>query len=262
MAETQGQFRFLKVYGERNTGTNFVEQLVLNNMPNLVALSRRPPLDLKTEPKKFPRSIRFIVQQRIADLRRRQEIKEHINWKHAYVIVDEQRRFAHFDETFFIFIVRNPYYFISSLYRRAYDIIPKPARTKARFLRQAILLNARDNINSTATVSGPAELWSLKTQSYVKAAAEIENAVLIRYEDLVAAPDRFVVRLAEKGLALPDDYEVPRQSTKGDRLTFDDYATKAKNYDPTHDFSKQLLKYIDEQLDQRLLKDLGYERSR
>ncbi|MEO1701584.1 MAG: hypothetical protein AAFR71_05975 [Pseudomonadota bacterium] len=258
MADRHNQVKYLKVYGERNTGTNFVEQLILYNAPDLIPLSKRPPFKPKGWARQFPLAARNMAYQRIVDFRRRQEFPDHLGWKHAYTMADEQRNFAHFDETLFIFIVRNPYYFISSLYRRAYDITPRPGWSKARFVRQPILLNERDNVSWTVTVRGPGELWSIKTKSYVETASQIEQAILIRYEDLVADPDHFVRQLSEKGLTLPKDYQVPHKSTKGDRRTFDDYAKRARTYNPGKDFSRKLLDEIDEQLDAELLKQLGY----
>ncbi|MEL6819636.1 MAG: hypothetical protein AAFP80_13390 [Pseudomonadota bacterium] len=258
MSDPQSPFKFLKIYGERNTGTNFVEQLVLRNAPWLVPLGHRPDFNPRPMVRQFPKSARHMAYQRIVDLRREQEVPDHLGWKHAYAVADEQRLFSGFDSTFFIFIVRNPYYFISSLFRRPYDITPASGFFKSKFVRQPILLNERDNISWTATVSGPAELWSLKSGSYVKAAAELKNAVLVRYEDLVSAPDDFVLRLAQKGLVLPDDYELPHKSTKGDKLTFDDYAKRAQSYDPKQDFSSKSLEVIAGQLDPEIVKALDY----
>ena len=255
---TANQLRYFKVMGERNTGTNFLHQLIAGSTSGIEGLVHGSNDSVKKSTQGLPENLQYFARQRAIDILRKQEFSHNFGWKHARVDPAYLQQSPRFAETLFVFIVRNPFYFLSALFRRPYNLLPRAGDDKSRFLRSPILLNERDNICGTATLENPVRLWSIKTRSYVQTAAQIERALLIRYEDLVAQPDSILAMLAKKGAETAPNVQVPQQSTKGDNLTFGDYARKTAAYDYRSDHSASDIGFITEQLDAETLDQLGY----
>ena len=109
-------FTSLKVFGERNTGTNFLNSFLRSNT-SLKVLSGGDGhrVQLKQECQSF------IDVHGITDLLTQQLIKESLldqkslcrrqknfGWKHAKVCPDSLSKITNFKDVVFVFIIRNP----------------------------------------------------------------------------------------------------------------------------------------------------------
>jgi hypothetical protein len=84
----QQQIERIKIYGERNTGTNFMQQLTLANFETEILSSRIGirkeirELNRKLKKRKQGRVMRQVVLNQYFDFRSRKTIASDLGWKH------------------------------------------------------------------------------------------------------------------------------------------------------------------------------------
>ncbi len=277
---TNTKFKYFKVFGERNTGTNFLTSLILNNT-NLLS---RPALRDKEKKEKERTKIKLEVEKIIKILSleeffyeedsfyfrffknylkkkqtiyklikekardQRESRRSNFGWKHSAIDCEEISKNKDFDRTLFICIVRNPWRFISGLYRRPYNIIQKKPSSIKEFIISPIYINQRDNLK-VAILDNPVDLWNLKVSSYFKFKDLYPNNVkLIFYEDLIQDTYTLWNLLDQDIIKDFDNINIPSASTKGDKTTYSDYKKEVENYDPYKSLGKEITHLIKERI--------------
>ena len=248
----------VKVFGERNCGTKFLVQAFESNTEGLESLVHEDRKAAFDAVKGRPFWVRKILLERAIDDVRLREFSQNYGWKHAALRGEQLKAVATFSETLFVCIVRNPYYFVNSLYQRPYNLYAKRSRTREEFCREPIFLNARDNL-PCGIVDGPASLWSMKVRSYLEL-ADLSNLIVVRYEDVVNRFAEFFEHLRETGIQISDPVSPPGKSTKNDPMSFEDYVEKTNNFDPEEVFSQGERECLRAGLDPEVCEVLGYER--
>lgn len=270
--------RFSKVFGERNTGTNFMDELVKANCPELrhimnVRLPMRTldqdrRLDEEGNPAGYELrlrehykglALRFAIE-RYKDLANRPRQHYNFGWKHSAVSIDEMRDSTLYDKTAFVFVVRNPYQYLLSLHRRPYALLPIRPMPLARFIRHPIIPVDRDNLPDHSYLTSPLELWNLKVRSYMEAVEQCETAVLFRYEDVVVDPETVGKTLSALDIKVRNPIVPPEQATKSsDTATFDEYRKRVLTPLQAPLFNKEDTAFIRSVLDADLCETLGYD---
>jgi hypothetical protein len=199
-----------------------------------------------------------LVLERFIDQQRKNEFSSNYGWKHAAVSAPYLRSSPLFPQTLFVFIVRNPYYYLNSLFVRQGNLSPRRVGgNRKQFVRGPIIANERDNLDDIL-VDAPVVLWNKKNRSYVETTGAIDNAKLVRYEDLVQDPLGFLNWIEAAGLVLAGRLDIPQESTNRGSLVFDDYKRKALTYRPQSDFTDDEIVDIDAKMDRELARILGY----
>jgi len=244
--------RRVKIFGERNTGSGYLERLLLRNL-EIECLRGGLPSPLR---KLFPKS------ERIRDAFFRATKKRNLGWKHAFPPSREALRAAAGEATpvLFITLTKNPYAWLLSLYRRPYHA-HRVYSSFSQFLAEPWTTVAREN--APATIANPVELWNQKNASYL-ALGGYANCVLCRYEDLVDDPKGFLETLCrEQGLARYEQpFENVNEATKGtDRgTTFDDYRDYYLRERWKADLCEEDIRRINHGLDDEVMSQLRYPR--
>ena len=266
---------FFKIYGERNTGTNFLSELIRSNInleeitqhagsaetkKNLESLLTITP----TAPLHSRKLIKNIYTQRAIDADRDLNMSKELGWKHGCIDYQFLSQYSRFHETVFILLTRNPWSFLLSLFRKPYNIIPAPRQSHSfsDFLRSPILCNARDRVGGKAILDTPARLWPLKVESYHKFAKEspIQNSILFNYESVVSNPGSALNKVA--GLAKRKrrkEILIPQSSSKNDDRTFADFQKAVFTFDPMLNMSREDALFIQEIATIELLEKTGYQ---
>lgn len=256
---------YLKVFGERNTGTNFVCKLVSANS-NLISLDHssspvsidrlaRIMNDKPLLTRLMPLSRRLIFN-RLLDQERKDNFPFDFGWKHAVVDDKRLRTSPKFASTLFIFLVRNPWRFVSALHKRPYNILPNPPHNLSDFVESSFLANERDCLPSNF-VQSPVDFWNLKVKSYFSCEQKVENALVCYYENITQFPEAFLHSLRPY-CEINDTLFVPTESTKGDNKTFKDYQKEAIAYDPIEELGEKIYNKILSRLDQETLRKTPY----
>ncbi len=239
--------RWVKVFGERNTGTRAVVWMLraLNGVtpgfPNyqgrdLDALQAR----VDTQFSGFQHEM---FNDALDDVRR-SRMGAHSAWKHAAPQVDDSYAAK---GASVLFMVRDPYSWIAALYRNPYHARAPRPDTLAQFLEQPWLTMQRDNI--APILMSPMELWNEKLRAYraFAEAAPVPSTVLA-FEDFVLAPvealgaalQRFDIPV--EGLAEIPESTKKRGKTRAQRLAY--YKARAWEREVSTDAARLVNEYV------------------
>jgi hypothetical protein len=251
----------VKVFGERNTGTNFLNQLLTRNT-DLQVLghgnndnARRKLKEIRQSAvrigsaDKFSPQVNRLILNRLIDEERKLEYLDNFGWKHSRVLVDELEKSPHKSSTLFVFLVRNPWRFVSALHRRPYNLFPapRPDSNISCFIDSQFLANERDNMPSLI-VDGPVEFWNKKVKSYFDCCEVFDNAIVCYYENIVTAIDEFMAVISPV-CNVSKEIKIPIDSTKNDNKTFDQYRQEVLSYDPVKALGLDVYSKILERID-------------
>lgn len=266
---------FIKVFGERNTGTHFLIKLLRNNTD--AELLVHPDGASDETRKNFEHiitcnpditqsnpALRSIILERLIDSDRMKNIPEYYGWKHAAVSANQLKQNPKFEQTLFICLIRNPWRFVSALHRRPYNLFPKPCTDLTEFIQKPILTNARDNLTESY-LSSPVDLWNKKTDSYLQLKKSCPaNVAIAYYEDVICDVPRFLNDL-QFFCEIKSPPKIPNQSTKRDtktherdEKTFSDYKNEVEHYSPLTALGERACHLIAERIDQDVFRQTYY----
>ena len=185
-------YKFVKVFGERNTGTRaLIRMLAAQKCVRMQAIGERGALNLPQNA-----DLRAVIEETYKGKWRkiyRDALRDNEQavacptkaWKHTLPVWDpafvEKR--AHV-----AFCVRNPYSWALSLARRPYHQRGPRTSRVLDFVTQPWLTVSRDNMD--AVLRSPMELWNGKVAAYGAFMRQAEVPTrLIRFENFVADPE-------------------------------------------------------------------------
>lgn len=239
----------VKIYGERNAGTTWLERLLVRNF-DLQLLRGGLPRPLQ---RAFPRS------ERLRDGYFRLTSARNLGWKHglppAAAVLDRVGRAG--PPVVFVTISKNPYAWLLSLHRRPHHARRRHARFDD-FLAEPWETVGREN--APARFSSPVELWNRKNAAYLELAGRA-TAVHCRYEDLLRDPAGVLGALGRR-LGLPprgpfeNVVEATKRADRGRR--FDDYRAYYLEERWREELDAARLDRINAALDVPLMARLGY----
>lgn len=274
-SDSSGPLDRFKLYGERNTGTRYVERLLNANLAI-------PPLVLRL--KGEPRISNLSEVQK--DKFYQQKWGRFLGWKHACAPMAAQFETYDVDTRRILFVVtgKNPYSWLLSIWRHPYHYAQDlNSQSFNSFVRRPWVTLGRENFKScsstlssqeqltgrTATTQhprhrhpyfrDPIDLWNRKHASYT--ALPAPNVYRLRYEDLVSDPERALGPIYTR-------FNVPRKhdkfqniddSTKNTVKDFASYRDYYMNEKWKRQFDSRItLAFINRGLDKAVLRSWGY----
>ena len=202
--------RLIKVFGERNTATRAVLGMIdaasgIQGVAQDEATSEAvEPFDAMIEKVEaaYRGPWKRVYREAIKDLR-----AEHLGplgaWKHSAPVYDPVYRE---EGVGVIFMVRNPYSWITSLHRRPYHNMGRRLQSLTDFLDLPWMTVGRDNLDRI--LPSPVMLWPLKIRAYrgFEAAAKADGVACtwVRFEEFVQFPVPTLAR-ALRELNLPSE---------------------------------------------------------
>ena len=193
-----GDYKFVKVFGERNTGTRaLIQMLSAQEGVRMQPFGERGALNLPQNAEfraviegTYKGKWRKVYRDALRDDEQALACPTKA-WKHALPVWDEAYsvKRAHV-----VFCVRNPYSWALSLARRPYHQKGPRVSGVLDFVTQPWLTVSRDNM--AAVLRSPMELWNGKVAAYGAfiRAADVPTRV-IRFERFVADPEVEVRRV-------------------------------------------------------------------
>lgn len=260
-----GEVRFLKVFGERNTGTNWCEQnLEANTAVEIVTnreLQRRDAVREGMREQagggKLGKLQRAARRQRVIDDIYAAAGRDSFDWKHCAVVEERLRDHPHYASTAFVCMTKHPVWFVSSLHRRPYAALGEVPDDLAAFVARPWQTVGRENLDG-AELSSPVELWNRKVRSYFEFVARNPRAIIVKYEDLLADPDLIYRRLSEElGVPLRRRQKMVG-SNKRDELTFEEYREKYSDANMRRVIPEGVREAVERRADPELVARLGY----
>ena len=179
----------IKIYGERNTGTNYLVELLRLNLNVNVIPGIVPPSIRKLQ--------RFVPgEEIIRDLYFKLTYSQNLGWKHMLVKSAPEIKKTKLGSanTCFITLTKNPYSWLLSLYKRPYHQYYTDKPSLEEFLSKPWKTVDRDALKS---VENPIGLWNLKNASYFNLTNEFQT-IHLRYEDLLKDPIATISDIIDK----------------------------------------------------------------
>ena len=184
-----------KIMGERNTGTRYLQQLLVKNLaiPHLRLNVENGKLNKMSEVEKDA------VYERQEDF---------WGWKHACaaprLVMDARSQEA--GRILFVVTSKNPYSWLLSMWRHPYHYVGAKPATFDKFLRRPWQIVGRERFEGCGGeparhakhqrfFKSPVDMWNRKLRSFAQLAAPY--VAKVRYEDLVDDPSAVVQLLKQ-----------------------------------------------------------------
>ena len=255
----------IKVFGERNTGTNFIEGLLRDNLDIGVCpgiLPNRLQCLYKAVSNMLPYALAWHVVEHDRNRRFEARFDEHVGWKHARLPNLPKNRDCYPDGLGFIALIKDPYAWLQSLHQRPYQGKIHSTATPlsfSDFLRTPWPTVKREC--GPAEYANPVQMWNDKVASYETLHA-YGPTLILPYENIIEDIEGFLKTVCHTfGLPKSGRVEIRATSTKGD----DGRTTKEiVRYYRSREWVKNLaaddLNCINDQLDHGLRENFGYPR--
>lgn len=252
----------IKIFGERNSGTNYLEQLLHSNTDASIVPGNDIKLlrwAYKITKHILPNSAadRFVENHR--DKRANSQFAHFCGWKHAQVPYFPPSIDRYPPGLGFVSLTKNPYAWLLSLHRRPYQ---NPALTHAKisfadFLRQPWPTVGREG--RLEPYPNPIQMWNAKTASYFSL-AQYGPHLHICYETLLTRPEETIDDIINcLGLTARSApfLEVTR-STKPEAKTREDYAKRYTAETWRKALTSDDIAFVNTQLDPEVVERVGY----
>lgn len=229
----------IKIYGERNSGTNLLSNILRANFPHVKVYDGNYTKTferwLKLVTCVLPDHMRFRSREHIRNFLDVNFLTEQYSWKHKCLPSDLHLTHPNLNV---VTITKDPYSWLYSMYIRPYGSHhfgnTENKLSFSAFLREPWITQSREN--DLALYSNPVQLWNSKVKSY----SEVKNRHLhLRYEDVLVDYDASVFRL---GIFLDQILENDIVKIKRD------VKKSTKNYSDYYDFyiNKKFMRYYNE----------------
>ena len=242
----------IKIYGERNTNTNYISKLIQKNL-YVDEISGVVPEYIDKIQKNM------IGNELLRDLYFYFTYEINLGWKHSCVrSLDEISKCRIMkDEILFLTITKNPYSWLLSLYRRPYHQYGKKKSSFESFLESPWKTVARDNCNRI--LECPIELWNIKNRSYFN--LKSLNCISITTESIFANPEKIINEISDIFFVKKkmNKFSNVSESTKENGKNFSFYRDYYLNEKWKEEISQSAISIINRSIDKNLMNQFGYE---
>ena len=247
----------IKIYGERNTGTRYIDELLrlnfhvaapgMANSSSLVLLRGVVPPSIRRLQEALPgrhfvRDMYFVLD------------RGSYGWKHSVPRPPSNA------PAYFITVTKNPYSWLLSFYRRPYlRFHPAPDEASFEsFLETPWQTFGRDNLRR-ATLPSPVDLWNIKNRAYLDLADRQRYVLTTTYEQIVSDPWAFVDAICGKfEIESAGRFVNANRSTKDAGRTFADYVDYYLNERWREQLTTHSVELINGRVDEELMRAFGY----
>jgi hypothetical protein len=243
----------IKIYGERNTGTNYLQQLINKNL-NVHILQGTAPYRIRKLQKFLP------GKEWLVDLYFSQTFSKNLGWKHSLVKNTKKlNKYKITGKISFITLTKNPYSWLISLYRRPYHQYYTEKPDFETFLNSTWKTVQRENAQKV--FNNPIELWNKKNRSYIILKQDLPT-INLRYEDILRNPEEIIEQIKNKFnlYTKKDRFNNIVESTKKDQTNYFFYKKYYLNEDWRKNLSDNCIKIINKNIDKNLLEYYNYKK--
>jgi hypothetical protein len=243
----------IKIYGERNTNTNYLGELIKLN------------LDAKLIPGVVPRKMREIqtrlpAKNLLRDVYFFATFHKNLGWKHSKAKDAEVLRKSPLlkeSSVCFVTISKNPYSWLLSLHKRPYHQKYSVKPDFETFLQLPWMTVRRENVRGH--IANPIDLWNIKNRSYLQLGKI--NAINLTTENIFEDAEGVIRQIGEnfgiKHRAI--NFVNFDQSTKYESNGSDYYRDYYLKEKWKESLSKEALSIINRYVDKDLMAHFGYQ---
>jgi hypothetical protein len=245
---------FIKIYGERHTGTNYLIKLIQLNLSAQVQTGVVPQYVMKVQ-NKLPgnetvRDIYFLLT-----------FHNNFGWKHKLVKPDNllHKYLVKSNKICFVTLTRNPYSWLLSLYDKPISQYYKNKPNFETFLTTPWKTVGRET--APWTICSPVALWNIKNAAYLKLHQK-SPALNIKFEELLDDPQRILNLISDTfGYAWKTDTFINyEQSTKDPSKNYQYYHDYYLNEEWRERLSANAIAIINEQISSNVMESFCYQK--
>lgn len=243
--------KLIKIYGERNTNTNYISKLIKLNLKVKELPGVVPPCIFKMQKilpgKELIRDVYFYLTY-----------GNNLGWKHTCVkSLESLNKYRIVNSNLvFVTITKNPYSWLLSLYHRPYHQYFSVKPRFETFLQTPWKTVGRDN--TEPILKNPIELWNIKNRSFLN--LNSKNTLNITSESILENPEdiiekiscRFSIKRKSDSFV---DYERSTKDKDRDVSFYRDYYLNEKWRD---ELTGDAIAIINETIDKKLMSYFGY----
>ncbi len=253
----------LKIYGERNTGTNYLAALAELNLCAKVLPGRVADNDMLTQvTRRLSRYLPHLGRKWHEAARDRffeATFSDNLGWKHMNPNPARIGQEA-LASVRFLMVIKNPYAWLLSLHQRPYHVGVRDGSFEHFLTRRLPVMEQRENIGSDALTA--IEVWNRKVQGYIQLQDVASHAVIMRYEDFLVDEITALHTVATKlGIAIRDRHIPVSEGVKqaDTKISHSDYASYYLKERWRERLSPEALGIINSSLDQEAVKQFSYQ---
>jgi hypothetical protein len=255
--------KLIKIYAERNTGTNYLENLIRLNLDVKILKGKIPFLVYLlgyTIQKKMPNLFKnYFIYETFEDVYYKISSPNNLGWKHELITPQRIKEInAYKNPIYFVTLIKNPYSWLLSLHRNPYG--PAEINTNfEQFLAEPFKTLKREN--HPEHFENPIILWNEKNKLYMQLKSNLP-AIIIKYEDLLSDPKSAIDSISRQFnlKKRSDDFKNKTESTKGETKNFSYYQNYYLNEIWKEKLNKKSIEIINKYLDEDLLNYFGYKK--
>ena len=258
----QSDVKYVKVLGERNSGTNYLSKLVRKNFDIDLLPGTQPNVqaDLEALAQDLPKNLQHLARQMLVDVSMREIENRNLGWKHAFPdfeLLEREKETA--SRTLFLVISKEPYSWLKSFHRRPYhSLFPARYMSLSDFIRHPWIATRKENL-SPAVVPNMVALWNAKHQGWLSLTERGYQTVFVPYSDLLS---NFSAQMEAIGAIIPPRkagaYENIEDSTKKDGRSSSDFVKQYSNGNDYSAFTPEDIAFVNESVDKDVVAKLGY----
>jgi hypothetical protein len=256
-------FQQVKVFGERNSGTHYIANLLHHNfscrqLRGTANLSRETMTAVLDG---LPPKSRPAERERLTDQAILAQLEEDFGWKHGCVHFEALTRRPHHSlATLFVVVHKHPADWLRSLYRRPYNALqPVKKWSFSEFIRQPWRPSRKENL-PREPAANPIELWNEKHRSWLALSSKGYTALYFKNSDFLNSFESTLSPLT--GFLKRRHPDSPlinaTKATKGSCETVEQLKEKYVETPPFEGYSIDDRQFVEEQLDCGVLSALGY----
>jgi len=242
----------VKIYGERNTNTNYVSKLIKLNLDVEEVSGVAPPFILNLQDK-------LPGKELVRDIYFQLTFKHNLGWKHTCVRPSDQLNMydAVNESMTFLTITKNPYSWLMSLYRNPYHQYYTHKPDFETFLQQPWKTVFRDNCSRK--LKSPIHLWNIKNKSYLQ--LDRRNTLSVTTESIFEDPAKIIGQLSQnfsinKKTDQFTNYERSTKDKTKDSNYYRDYYLQEKWRE---NLSNKAIEIINRSVDREVMEFFGYQ---
>lgn len=253
----------LKIYGERNTGTNYLTALMDGNF-NADILSGRVddrylPVLVTRKLRRYWPSLAHKLHEAARDRYFSTTFDQNLGWKHMNPDL-ERIGPSSLEDVRFVMVLKNPYAWLLSLFQRPYHVGGRDDRFEDFLDRRLAVMERRENIGPHSLT--PVEVWNAKLDGYRALERSAKHAMIVQYEDFLrdegAALDRVgrTLGLSMRQARMSINTGIKRDDSQRTRTDYADYYLKERWRDK---LTAETIAKINSVIDAEAVRTVGYE---
>jgi hypothetical protein len=248
---------YLKIFGERNTGSNYLHQVCARNF--LVTQLRGDVQEIWGLGQRIAGQMgnQFQVRQALHDLEIRRILRSDFGWKHAApdLAVIDASEIAKY--TRFVVLTKHPYSWLKSLHRNPYSF-QTPHPDFSRFIRSDFPLNGSDGLPGVAPCTPPA-LLRHKALAYRRLLQSPNDAIHLKYEDLIEDFEAAMRRLQPRMFRKTGSFLNVEKDVKGQKRQLADFQRQYSLASVRQGIQDADVDFIRAELGEDIFAFLGYQ---